>query len=86
MLTPVDALSQLLSLLFRNTWDQPASPYRPRPSAATLEEIRTGQGVFLPPGDATKCMGAGDDSLHIIKEVILVGSIQVIKRRTTYGR
>jgi len=31
-------------------------------------------------------MGAGDDSLHIIKEVILVVSIQAIKRRTTYGR
>jgi len=31
-------------------------------------------------------MGAGDDSLHIIKEVILVGSIQAIKRRINYGR
>ena len=38
------------------------------------------------PGDATRRMGAGDDSPHIIKEVILVVSIQAIKRRTTYGR
>ena len=52
----------------------------------TLEERRTGQGGFPPPGDATRRMGAVDVSPHIIKEVILVVSIQAIKRRTTYGR